>query len=252
MVVLAFAVWPAYAGPPECGYVVAAQHPHDTEAFTQGLFVHQGALYESTGRYGRSTLREVDAQSGAVVRQWDFPRTIFAEGACAVAGEAVVLSWKAGQAQKLRLMDLAPSGSFAFSGQGWGLTFDGVRFIQSDGGAELIFRDAKTFAETGRVTVTAAGKPLTMLNELEFARGRVLANVWLTDRVAIIDPENGRVTGWLDLSPLKAEALPGRTNPDAVANGLAWNPGTQRLYATGKLWPLLFELELRDCPAFGH
>lgn len=241
----------ARAGAAQCGYTVVAEHPHDTQAFTQGLFMHQGKLYESVGRYGRSSLRQVELETGRVLKEWPLPPNSFGEGAAAADGEAVVLTWKAGKAFRVGLDSFALTGRHYYAGQGWGLAYDGRRFIQSTGDAELIFRNPVDFKVSGRVPVREGVKPVLLLNELEYMRGRVLANVWMSRKVAVIDPADGQVTGWLNFSPLVNSVAPKLAkDPDAVLNGLAWDPARQRLYATGKLWPVLFELEPAPCEAY--
>ena len=174
------------------------------------------------------------------------PSGTFGEGATAVGDAAWVLTWRAGRALVFDTATLAPKVEHRYEGQGWGLTFDGVRLIQSDGSDRLVFRHPVTFAEVGAVSVTDRRLPLKRINELEWVRGRVLANVWQRDQVAVIDPADGLVTGWYDFSSLAREIAP--ADPGAVLNGLAWDG--EFLYATGKLWPTLFKLRLKACPAF--
>ncbi len=214
---------------------------HDSDAFTQGLVFHQGRLLESTGLYGESTLREVDLETGQVLRSVAVPETYFAEGLTLFGDQLVQLTWKEGRGFVYRLEDLAPTAEFVYPGEGWGLTHDGGRLIMSDGTSRLHFLDPSTFAVVGTLEVADSAGPVQHLNELEWVRGEVWANVWLTDRIARIDPASGRVLGYLDLAGLlpEAERLSGQVD---VLNGIAYDPASDRIFVTGKLWPRLFEI----------
>jgi len=221
---------------------VVASHPHDRQAFTQGLVMYQGRLFESTGLYGRSTLREVDLVSGAVVRQIRLDRREFGEGITVLGGRIYQLTWANQRAYVYDLDTFEQLRRFSYRGEGWGLTNNGEHLIMSDGSAELRFLDPLTFRESHRVTVTANGEPLTMLNELVHVDGRIYANVWMTTRVAIIDPGTGVVEKFLDLQPL-IPLLGFEPRMDYESpNGIAYDEITGRFFATGKLWPLLFEI----------
>lgn len=224
---------------PPAPWRLAATLAHDSGAFTQGLFFAGGRLFETTGLRGASRIMELDPASGRELRRAELPARFFGEGATAVDGAAVWLTWTSGRAFVLGLDDFAPRGSFAYSGQGWGLTGHGGLLYMSDGSDTLTLRDARTFAELGRVAVRDGGRPVELLNELEWVEGEIFANVWRSSRVAVIDPPTGRVRRWLDLGPL----VPPGLGPEAVANGLAWNPATRRLYVTGKRWPVMYVLE---------
>jgi glutamine cyclotransferase len=225
------------------GYDIVRVYPHDPDAFTQGLVVVDGRLFESAGRYGQSNLREVDLETGRVLRRQELEAKYFAEGLTVWRDALVQLTWTAGTAfvydrDSFKLLRTRP-----YPGEGWGLTHDGRRLILSDGSPELRFLDPETFEETGRVTVRDGGQPIAKLNELEYVRGEILANVWETDRIARINPSSGDVTGWIDLSGLLA---PGEvTSYEAVLNGIAYDAARDRLFVTGKLWPKLFEIRLR-------
>jgi glutamine cyclotransferase len=221
---------------------IVRRYPHDPEAFTQGLLVHDGVLYESTGLEGRSDIRRVDLSSGRVLASARFGRREFGEGLAVWRDELVGLTWTSGVARRWSLRDLAPSGQFRYEGEGWGLTSDGDRLIQSDGSATLHFRDPLTFAVQRSVTVTHAGRPLERLNELEFIDGLIWANVWMSTDIAVIDPADGQVVALVDLAALAREV--GARDFDAVANGIAWDAEARRLFVTGKLWPTLFEISL--------
>lgn len=221
---------------------VVASYPHDSTAFTQGLVINQGRLFESTGLYGRSTLREVDLVSGTVVRQVRLDRREFGEGITVFGGRIYQLTWANQRAYVYDLDTFEQLRRFSYRGEGWGLTNNGEHLIMSDGSAELRFLDPATFRESHRVAVTADGEPLTMLNELVYMDGKVYANVWLTTRVAIIDPITGEVEAFLDLQPLIPHlGFEPRMDYESP-NGIAYDEATGRFFATGKLWPLLFEI----------
>lgn len=232
----------ASAVAPVLAHRVSAAHAHDPQAFTQGLLFHDGMLYESTGLRGRSSLRRVDPPSGRVLDLRRLPDWAFGEGLALAGEELLQLTWTAGIAFRWRLDDLAPLGRHRYDGEGWGLAFDGERLLMSDGSDTLVWRDARSFAELGRLRVHEGGVPLRSINELEFAGGALWANVWRSPRIARIDPASGEVTGWLDLSALPGPMYAGPGID--VLNGIAWDAGARRLYVTGKLWPRMFELQV--------
>lgn len=224
------------------GYEVIRRYPHDPDAFTQGLIYRDGVLYESTGLNGRSSVRKVRLETGEVLQQQAVDRRYFAEGLTELGGELYQLTWDSGTGFIYDLATFRLKRRFSYRGEGWGLTDDGRRLILSDGSPTLRFFDPKTMKESGRVQVTDNGAAVEELNELEFVRGQVYANVWLTDRIAMIDPVSGRVTGWLDLSGL----MPGvARGTNAVLNGIAYDAAGDRLFVTGKLWPTLFEIRVK-------
>ena len=227
---------------PPIEYRIAVQYPHDAAAFTQGLVFDRGALYESTGRRGRSSLRKVDPVTGRVVRQRRLSDRLFAEGLALVGEELFQLTWTAGRAFVLRLKDFSLVREHRYSGEGWGLAYDGTLLVMSDGSATLRFRDPLTFRVEREVQVRDGDRTVDALNELEFVDGVLYANIWRSDRVARIDPATGGVTGWLDLSPI-AERERAWGGAD-VANGIAWDG--RRLFVTGKLWRSVYGLELFD------
>lgn len=228
--------------PPVHGYRVVARFPHDADAFTQGLVWADGRLYESTGLRGRSALREIDLTTGRVVRSAALSRWQFGEGLAAVGDRLIQLTWHAGEALVRDRETLQKRGILHYAGEGWGLAWDGRRLVMSDGSATLVFRDPDSFAELGRVQVTAAGTPVSGLNELEVIRGEIWANVWGSERIARIDPDSGRVNAWVDLGGLRPQPAPGK--PIDVLNGIAWDAGDQRLFVTGKLWPWLYQIRV--------
>ena len=217
--------------------------PHDSTAFTQGLLIEQGKLYESTGRYGTSTLRRVDLETGRVEEVHALDSTYFAEGLAALHGKLYQLTWKERVSFVYDLETLAPLDTFTIpTREGWGLTEDGMHLILSDGSAYLRFLDPQSFEVIREIEVHDAGTPVTRLNELEFIDGLIYANVWQNSRVAVIDPENGRVLSWLNLNWLNIMHSP--IDGADVLNGIAYDPNVKRLYITGKLWPLLYAFSL--------
>jgi glutaminyl-peptide cyclotransferase len=215
-------------------------YPHDSTAFTQGLVWLDGRLYESTGRYGQSSLRIVEVETGRVVQKVDLAQTYFAEGLAAVGDTLYQLTWKEGVAFLYDAATLRPLGQVAYTGEAWGLASDGRRLIVSDGSSYLTFVDPGTFQVDTTIRVTDAGQPVDQLNELEWVRGEVWANVWHTNQIVRIDPQTGRVKGRLDLTGL----IPQVRDPEAVLNGTAYDPQANRLLVTGKLWPRLYEISV--------
>jgi glutamine cyclotransferase len=232
---------PAGANLPVLGYTVVRTFPHDRDAFTQGLVFLDGFLYEGTGLNGRSSIRKVKLETGEVVQRRDVPAQYFGEGIAIWESELFELTWQSGVAFIYDRVTFAPRRSVRYQGEGWGLTNDGASLVMSDGSDSLRFLDPATFGERRRVNVTAAGVPLRALNELEYVKGEIFANIWQTDYVARIDPKTGRVTGWIDLRGL----LPARDRVSTdVLNGIAYDAAGDRLFITGKLWPRLFEIKL--------
>jgi len=225
------------------GYRVVNTYPHDRFAFTQGFEYRDGFLYEGTGIVGRSTVRKVELASGRIVQQYDLPRPYFGEGITVVNQQIFELTW---QSQTGFIYDKSnfkvPLRSFNYPGEGWGLTNDGKQIYMSDGTAQIRVLDPTTLKELRRITVTDGGKPILMLNELEWVRGEIYANVWQTDRIARISPTDGKVLGWIDLAGILPKSE--RPDPDAVLNGIAYDSAGDRLFVTGKLWPKIFELKL--------
>ncbi|MGC9514261.1 glutaminyl-peptide cyclotransferase [Methanocrinis sp.] len=223
------------------GYRVVAAYPHDQGAFTQGLAYRDGLLYEGTGLYGRSTLRETRFETGEVTRSRSLPPRLFGEGIALWGDQIFQLTWRSGICLVWDLDDLKIAKTFVYPTEGWGITSDGRNLIMSDGSSELRFLDPETFRVTRTVEVLAEGQPLKRLNELEYVEGFVYANVWETDEIAIISPETGDVVGWIDLSGLLTEEV--REGAD-VLNGIAYDPKNGRLLVTGKLWSKIFEIEV--------
>lgn len=228
--------------PPQFTYEVIAEFPHDPNAFTQGLVYTNSVLYEGTGLYGRSSLREVDLESGEPTQVLSLPEEYFGEGITVFDGKVFQLTWKSQRGFIYDADDFAALAEFRYPTEGWGLTHDGTQLIMSDGTAYLYMRDPETLEETGRVLVQDHNGPVVRLNELEYVKGEVLANVWQTDRIARIDPNTGRVTAWIDMTGLlPAEDRSGQVD---VLNGIAYDAENDRLFVTGKLWPKLYQVEL--------
>lgn len=221
---------------------VTATYPHDAGAFTQGLFFHDGRLFESTGRHGESGVREVDLGTGKVKREVRLPAQYFGEGSTGWGDTIVSLTWKHGKGFRWDRESFRKLGEFRYEGEGWGLTQDGESLILSDGSSELRFLDPATMAERRRIRVTWAGRPVWELNELEFVRGEILANVWRSDLIVRIDPVTGAVRGAIDLGAVTASVAV--ADEEAVLNGIAYDAKAGKLYVTGKRWPQLFEIAL--------
>nr|WP_271069027.1 glutaminyl-peptide cyclotransferase [Caulobacter sp. NIBR1757] len=224
-------------------YEVVASFPHDTGAFTEGLFFQDGVLYESTGLKGRSDIRKVDPVTGKVLQKRDLDAKYFGEGIVAWKGKLVELTWQDEIGFLYDLKTFEPKGTFSYPGEGWALTHDGKRIIMSDGTAQLRFLDPDTLKETGRVTVTDGGGEINNLNEIEWVEGEVWANIWRTDWIARIDPVTGKVTGWIDMTDLLPAA--DRTGGEDVLNGIAYDAKGRRVLVTGKFWPKLYEIRVK-------
>ncbi|MEO6246413.1 MAG: glutaminyl-peptide cyclotransferase, partial [Opitutaceae bacterium] len=217
---------------------VVTAWPHDRGAFTQGLVVRNGGFLESTGLNGQSTLREVDLKTGRVLKQVAIAAQYFGEGLAVIGDRAFVLTWQHGKGFVYDADTFRLEREFAYTGEGWGLTTDGTSLILSDGTARLRFLDPTTFAVTRTVEVTSEGKPVEHLNELEFIRGEVFANIWMENEILRIDPATGAVRGVIDCSGLLPRA---EIRPDTdVLNGIAYDPATDRLFLTGKRWPKIY------------
>lgn len=232
--------------PTEYGYRVLQSFPHDPAAFTQGLLFRDGRLFESTGGYGASTVREVDLATGRVLRERRLGDGLFGEGLALVGERLVQLTWREGIGFVYDPGTLQTLDDFAYEGEGWGLAGDGDRLVMSDGTATLRFLDPATFRESRRVAVRGPNGPIVGLNELEFVGDALYANVYQTETIAIIDPTDGRLRGWLRLDGILPVVF--RREDTAEMNGIAFDPETGRLFVTGKRWPRLFEIEVVPRP----
>lgn len=219
---------------------IVASFPHDPDAFTQGLHWEDGVLYEGTGLDGRSSIRAVALETGAVLRRRDLPPPDFGEGIAVLGSSIFQLTWTSGVCHVYDRETWEPKKRLRYRGEGWGLTHDGARLVMSNGSPFLRFRDPETFAATETRLVTHGGRPLFGLNALCWVEGEVLANLWGSDFIARIDPATGSVVGWIDLGGLLSDEE--RQGTD-VLNGIAYEPSARRLFVTGKLWPRLFEID---------
>jgi glutamine cyclotransferase len=226
-------VQPAAATVPTLSATVVGRYPHDPRAYTQGLTIADGSLYEGTGWFGESSLRRVDLESGSVLQQISLPADVFGEGIAVVADRILQLTWRSQLGYVYDRPSFGLLQTFGYSTEGWGLTYDGSRLIMSDGSATLRFLDPATQAELGWLEVRAAGRPVRQLNELEYIGGLLYANVYQSDQVAVIDPGSGEVRSWIDLSSL---------NP--TQHGIAYDAQQGRLFVTGKRWPTLYEIQV--------
>jgi glutamine cyclotransferase len=218
-------------------YKIIKIYPHNTTAFTEGLVFDNGILYESTGE--SSSLRRVDLESGAVQQEISLPAEFFGEGLTVFNDSLIQLTWQSHVGFIYDKVTFDLRGNFTYSTEGWGLTYDGNHLIMSDGTSNLYFLDPTTFQKTGQVSVHDGNESVTNVNELEYVNGDVYANIWLQQKIAIINPQNGQVKGWIDLSGIYQS-----NDPNAVLNGIAYDSQTNRLYVTGKNWPNLYQITI--------
>jgi glutaminyl-peptide cyclotransferase len=229
---------------PKHGYEIVNIWPHDSNAFTQGLILADGKLLESTGQEGRSSLRSVELETGKVLKKVDVPLPYFAEGIAVLNGKIYQLTWQHQVGFIYDAQSFERIGEFHYQGEGWGLTTDGQALILSDGSNRLRFLDPVSFRVTKTINVLDGATPVNELNELEWVQGEIYANIWHDDRIAVINPQTGRVTSWIDLTGL----IPAGELPDeeAVLNGIAYDQANNKLFVTGKLWPRLFEIRINQ------
>jgi len=233
------------AGVPEYTFEVVHSYPHDRTAFTEGLFYLDGFLYESTGIEGASSVRKVRLETGEVVQRHDLPSAYFGEGIIHWKDRLIQLTYKTEVGFVYNLSTFETERRFEYPGEGWAMTQDGKNIFMSDGTAQIRIWDPETLQELRRITVTDQGQPVPNVNELEWVKGEIYANIWETDRIARIDPATGRVVGWIDLAGLlnPNERIAGPEGTD-VLNGIAYDAKGNRLFVTGKRWPKLFEIRL--------
>ena len=227
-----------------CSYQIVKTYPHDDNAFTQGLVYFDGDLYEGTGLNGHSSLRRVELETGKVLQKIDLESKYFGEGITLFEDKLIQLTWKSQIGFVYDRESFEKLQEFTYPTEGWGLTHDGQNLIMSDGSNNLFFLDPETFEEVKRISVSERNEPVEKLNELEYIKGEIYANVWMSDRIARISTTTGQILGWIDLSGLLHPAL--AANRDAVLNGIAYDPENDRVFVTGKLWSNLFEIEI-DC-----
>ncbi|HVY14620.1 MAG TPA: glutaminyl-peptide cyclotransferase [Rhodopila sp.] len=230
------------AAVPQYDVQVVAAYPHDPTAFTEGLFYRDGFLYEATGQVGQSSIRKVDLATGKVLQRRPLAPPYFGEGIVAWRNRLIELTWQNHVGFVYDLRTFKPLSHFPIKGEGWALTQDGARLIMSDGTTDLRILNPATLVEAGRIHVTCDGKPIRNINELEWVKDEVYANIWVTDEIVRIDPRTGDVVGAIDLEKLAAwnPAHP----PDKVPNGIAYDAEHDRLFVTGKLWPKLYQVKL--------
>lgn len=236
---------------PVSGFEIVNTYKHDPKAFTQGLAYFDGFLYESTGHYERSTLRKVELETGKVLQKYDLPSNIFAEGMTIFNGKIYQISWREGLAWQYNLEDFKMLKEFQYSGDGWGLTNDGTNLFMSDGTHIIRIVNPENFETIRTIPVLREdGLPLMDINELEWVRGEIWANIWhsekinLPNRIARIDPNTGKLLGWINLDGISPEDI--SRDPENTLNGIAYDEKTDRIFVTGKNWKNLFEIKLKE------
>jgi glutamine cyclotransferase len=232
----------AHAAVPEYTAIIVKTYPHDPRAFTEGLLFHRGFLYESTGRDGQSSIREVDLKTGTVIRQRKLEAGYYGEGITIWKNRLIQLTWKNETGFIYDLKTFEPRSIFHYPGEGWALTTDGSHLIMSDGTSDLRILDPDSMSERGRVHVTCDGRAVGNINELEWVKGEVYANIWRTNVIARINPRTGEIQGLIDLTNLAPPI--DKSDPENVLNGIAYDGVRDRLFVTGKLWPTLYQITL--------
>jgi glutamine cyclotransferase len=227
--------------PKEYSYIVISTYPHDKNAFTQGLLFDDGVLYESTGLYGSSSIRRIKLETGEVLQTHELPSQYFGEGITVFDNKIIQLTWQSNKGFVYDKASFELLQTFDYLTEGWGIACDGSRLIMSDGTSNLYFLNTETFQRMGQIEVYDTGGPVDRLNELEYVEGYVYANVWLEEKIAIINPQTGQVEGWINM-----KGLQNKENQDLndVFNGIAYDSKAERLFVTGKRWPQLFEIKI--------
>lgn len=228
--------------PDKLGYQIISTRPHDGTAYTQGLQMTGGRLFESTGLHGESTVRELEPATGKILRKRPLAKTVFGEGLAIIGQEMWVLTWKENTVYVLEPDTFKPIRTHTYKGEGWGLTTDGKQLIMSDGSSDLKFINPKDFTVVKTLAVMDGKSPVKNLNELEWINGQIFANIYMTDKIARISPETGQVTGWLDLAGLRNQLT--KPNRAEVLNGIAYDAASGNLLVTGKYWPQMFEIKI--------
>jgi glutamine cyclotransferase len=227
-------------GPVNYSYRIVNVYPHDPTAFTEGLVIDNGVLYESTGIRGASSLRRVELETGEVLQSYSLPPQYFGEGITLFDDKIIQLTWQSNKGFVYDEKTFALLQEFSYSTEGWGVTTNGSQLIMSDGSSTLFFLDPETFQKTGQVEVHD-NSTVEHLNELEYIQGKIYANIWLEEKIAIINPQTGQVEGWINMSGLQNME---NQDPDNVLNGIAYDAASGRLFVTGKRWSQLFEIKL--------
>jgi len=230
------------ATPPVYGYQIVARYPHSTESYTEGFFYLDGLFYEGTGLNGHSALMAIQPETGKVLQRVDLPEKYFGEGIVDWGPNLYEWTWQSHICFVYDRFSLRLIKQLSYDGEGWGMTRTAREIVTSDGTAALRFRDPATFRETRHILVTDGGKPVKQLNELEFVKGEIYANVWHSDRIARISPRDGHVIGWINLSGLLPDSQ--KINDESVLNGIAYDAKRDRLFVTGKQWPTVFEIRI--------
>ncbi len=232
----------AFAEAPVSTYQVVQTFPHSTQSYTEGFFFLDGLFYEGTGETGRSALLAIAPSTGKPIQRRDLPAQYFGEGIVDWGSDIYEWTWQSHTGFVLDRFSFRPIRQFTYTGEGWGMTHDKTSLITSDGTATLRFRNPANFQETRHIVVKDAGKPVDQLNELEYVKGEIFANVWHSDRIARISPRDGHVTGWIDLHGILPDSQ--RVNAESVLNGIAYDAAKDRLFVTGKQWPTIFEIRI--------
>jgi glutaminyl-peptide cyclotransferase len=243
---------PKPAALPIYSYDIVKTYPHDSKAFTQGLGFRDGFLYESTGQEGDSTLRKVEISTGKVLQKFDLAREIFAEGLTIMNDKLYQISWRDNIAWEYDIADFKMLREMSYSGEGWGLTTDGTNLIMSDGTHVIRIVNPKDFSTMRTIVVKDEnGRPLMKLNELEYVKGEIWANIWHSEEIgkpnhiARIDPASGRVTGWIDLAGISPDDQDDENESENTLNGIAYDADNDRIFVTGKKWKRLYEIKLK-------
>jgi glutamine cyclotransferase len=232
---------PRTAEPQVYSYTIINTYPHDRNAFTEGLLIDDGVLYESTGLYGNSSLRRVELETGEVLQTYTLSPQYFGEGIAAYEGKIIQLTWRSQTGFVYDEGSFESLQEFEYSTEGWGITYDGSHLIMSDGTSTLYFLDPENFQKTGQIEVYDPAGSIDNLNELEYVKGDVYANIWMEERIAIINPQTGQIIGWINMTGLQSTQ---NQDMNDVLNGIAFDEKADRLFVTGKRWSQLFEIKL--------
>jgi glutamine cyclotransferase len=232
---------PRTAEPQVYSYTIINTYPHDRNAFTEGLLIDDGVLYESTGLYGNSSLRRVELETGKVLQTYTLSPQYFGEGIAAYEGKIIQLTWQSQMGFVYDESSFESLQEFEYSTEGWGITYDGSHLIMSDGTSTLYFLDPENFQKTGQIEVYDPAGSIDNLNELEYVKGDVYANIWMEERIAIINPQTGQIIGWINMTGLQSTQ---NQDMNDVLNGIAFDEKADRLFVTGKRWSQLFEIKL--------
>ena len=240
---------------PIYGYEVVKAYPHDPKAFTEGLFFYNGFLYESTGEKGASSLRKVELETGKVVQKWDMPREDFGEGIAMIGDKIYQLTWQQGLGRVFNAKDFKLLKEFSYQGDGWGMTTDGTNLFLTQSTHVIKVMDPETFKTVKTIPVMREdGKPLMQINELEWIKGEIWANVWHSEEadilgkpnyIARIDPNSGKLLGWINLAGISPDDQGGRDQGENTLNGIAYDAANDRVFVTGKNWKKLYEIKLK-------